>query len=306
MGVTVRLVYAADLHGNLDLYRAAGEAVERWSADAVVFGGDLGPGATPFVRTPQVQEEFLLSHVAPLIRVWKRVRPSVRVFAIPGNDDFLTVLTALNTLDQEGLVENLHHKAARLGPYIMLGLAFAPPTPFSIKDFERRDVSTAGRPHLQGYRGVVAAERGVQEVSDFQRYLDAHPTIEDELATLDGHVSGGAERAILVTHCPPADTRCDVLYDGRHAGSKAIRRWIERWQPMLTLHGHIHESPEMSGSFVDRIGKTITVNPGSDKETPHLVMIELEKLDEMTHSVSVTARSHSWTPLPSGNPAQSS
>jgi Icc-related predicted phosphoesterase len=98
-------------------------------------------------------------------------------------------------------------------------------------------------------------------------------------------VSGGAERAILVTHCPPADTRCDVLYDGRHAGSKAIRRWIERWQPMLALHGHIHESPEMSGSFVDRIGTTITVNPGSDTHSPHLVVIDLEKLDEMTHSV---------------------
>ena len=285
MEENVRIVYAADLHGNLNLYRAAGEAAERWSADAVVFGGDLCPGATPFVRTPQVQADFLLDQVSPMIRVWKRMRHSMRVLAIPGNDDFLTVLTALGVLEQEGLVENLHRKAARLGPYIMVGLACVPPTPFSIKDFERRDVSTAGRPHLQAFRGVVAADRGVQEVKDFQQYLDSHPTIEDELAVLDGQVSGEAERVIVVTHCPPADTRCDVLYDGRHAGSRAIRQWIERSQPMLALHGHIHESPEMSGSFADRVGKTITVNPGSDTERPHLVVIDLERLDGMTHSV---------------------
>jgi Icc-related predicted phosphoesterase len=287
---SVRIVYAADLHGNLGLYRSAGEAAERWSADAVVFGGDLGPGATPFIRTPQVQAEFLLDKVSPVIRALKQMRPSMRVFAIPGNDDFLTVLTTLEVLEQDGLVENLHRKAARLGPYVMVGLAFVPPTPFSIKDFERRDVPGVARSHQQAFRGVVAADCGVQEVKDFQHYLDSHPTIEDELAVLDGHVSGGADRVILVAHCPPAGTRCDVLYDGRHAGSKAIRQWIERRQPMLALHGHIHESPERSGSFADRIGKTIAVNPGSDTESPHLVVIELERLDGMTHSVLGTLR----------------
>ena len=55
-----------------------------------------------------------------------------------------------------------------------------------------------------------------------------------------------------------------------------MRRWIERRQPLLTLHGHIHESPTMSGSFVDRIGATLVVNPGSDKVIPHLVFIDLE------------------------------
>lgn len=290
----MRLVYAADLHGNLSLYRASGEAAERWVADAVVFGGDLCPGATPFVRTPQVQADFLLDQVSPMIRAWKRMRHSVRVFAIPGNDDFQTVLTALEALEQAGLIENLHRKAARLGPYTLVGLAFVPPTPFSIKDFERRDVPGVARPHLQAFRGVVASDRGVQEIGDFQQHLDSHPTIAEELAALDGQVSGGAERVILVTHCPPADTRCDVLYDGRHAGSKAIRQWIEWCQPMLTLHGHIHESPTMSGSFADRINSTWVVNPGSAQSTPHLVHIDLEDLNGMSHSVYGARKANAW------------
>jgi len=42
-------------------------------------------------------------------------------------------------------------------------------------------------------------------------------------------------------------------------GSKAVRTIIEKYQPLLGLHGHIHESP----GFV-RIGRTQCLNPGSE------------------------------------------
>ena len=41
-------------------------------------------------------------------------------------------------------------------------------------------------------------------------------------------------------------------------GSKAVRTLIEEVQPVLSLHGHIHES-----KAVAKIGKTTCVNPGS-------------------------------------------
>jgi Icc-related predicted phosphoesterase len=88
-----------------------------------------------------------------------------------------------------------------------------------------------------------------------------------------------------VIHCPPFETRCDVLFDGQHIGSVAVRRWIEQRQPLLTLHGHIHESPRVSGGFFDRIGKTTVVNPGCDYQRPHLVFINLANLAELEHSV---------------------
>ena len=43
------------------------------------------------------------------------------------------------------------------------------------------------------------------------------------------------------------------------AGSTSVRAAIEREQPMLGLHGHIHES-----KHVTRIGRTICINPGSE------------------------------------------
>ncbi len=65
-------------------------------------------------------------------------------------------------------------------------------------------------------------------------------------------------------HVPPFNTKLDMLYDASHVGSKAVREFIEKFQPLLTLHGHIHESPRMSGQFNEMIGRTMSINPGSE------------------------------------------
>jgi Icc-related predicted phosphoesterase len=279
-----RLVYTTDLHGNLELYRAAGEAALRLAADVVVLGGDLCPGTPSASSThlPQAQPEFLLREVGPMIEAWKQAQPSLRVLAIPGNDDCQTILPALDQLEQKGLIENIHQKAVKLGRYTLAGLAYVPPTPFSIKDFERWDSVRGLWRQPQFARCVVGTPQGFKEVVDFEAYLDSHPTIEEELHRLR---TPEPELTIAVIHCPPYQTRCDVLYDGQHIGSVALRRWIARRQPRLTLHGHIHESPSLSGAYFDRIGRTIVVNPGCDHQRPHLVFINLEDLSELEHSV---------------------
>lgn len=284
-----RLVYTADLHGNLELYRAAGEAALRLAADAVVFGGDLCPGTPSASSThlPQAQPQFLLREVGPLVEAWKRAQPTLRVFAIPGNDDCQTILPALEQLEQKGLMENIHRKTAKLGDCVLAGLAYVPPTPFSIKDFERWDSVRGVWRQPQLARCVVSTPQGFRAVEDFEAYLNSHPTIEEELDRLP---IPEPELTIAVVHCPPYQTRCDVLFDGQHIGSVALRRWIERHQPRLTLHGHIHESPTISGAYFDRLGRTVVVNPGCDYQRPHLVFIDLDQPLELEHSVYGGAR----------------
>ncbi len=82
------------------------------------------------------------------------------------------------------------------------------------------------------------------------------------------------DSAIFNFHAPPYQTKLDeaplldddlnpVIQSGRvvmvPVGSKAVKRMIEKYQPFLGLHGHIHEA---SGSI--KIGKTYCVNPGSE------------------------------------------
>jgi hypothetical protein len=82
------------------------------------------------------------------------------------------------------------------------------------------------------------------------------------------------ERAILALHVPPYGSNLDVCPEldkdlkivaqggqvvMKNAGSTAVKAFIEKVQPMLTLHGHIHESPGYS-----RIGYTLAINAGSE------------------------------------------
>jgi Icc-related predicted phosphoesterase len=93
--------------------------------------------------------------------------------------------------------------------------------------------------------------------------------IEKEAAKL-----GGFDRAVFNLHVPPKDTPIDqamllddefrpVLRSGSPiiggVGSSAVREAIERHQPMLGLHGHIHESRGEA-----RLGRCVSLNPGSE------------------------------------------
>jgi Icc-related predicted phosphoesterase len=79
-----------------------------------------------------------------------------------------------------------------------------------------------------------------------------------------------ARRHILVSHAPPHGTKVDRTMLGIHAGSQAVRGFIDEFQPDLCLCGHIHEAV---GS--DRIGKTLVLNPGPFPK--HYARIEIEK-----------------------------
>lgn len=84
---------------------------------------------------------------------------------------------------------------------------------------------------------------------------------EDEIAALLQEalsIAGDYENLILVAHTPPLNTECDRLANGGHAGSSAVREFIEKVQPAVCLCGHIHEARGM-----DMIGNTPIINTGA-------------------------------------------
>jgi Icc-related predicted phosphoesterase len=83
---------------------------------------------------------------------------------------------------------------------------------------------------------------------------------DDDIATmLNAWQKDDAVRwHILITHCPPFNTRLDRTFLGQHVGSKTIRAFIEKNRPDLVICGHIHEA-----RGVDRVDSTICINPGT-------------------------------------------
>ncbi|MDI6916692.1 MAG: hypothetical protein QMC80_02715 [Thermoplasmatales archaeon] len=76
-----------------------------------------------------------------------------------------------------------------------------------------------------------------------------------------------------------------VYPNGTHIGSKAVREFIEREQPLLTFHGHAHESFEITGQFKEVIDKTISINPDSeyDKDKLNAVVFDIYNLKDIRH-----------------------
>ncbi|MBI4763193.1 MAG: metallophosphoesterase [Deltaproteobacteria bacterium] len=99
----------------------------------------------------------------------------------------------------------------------------------------------------QTYDAFTSSPSGIRQINALD-YFSKNPTMEEELADLP--VPRSYEKTIFLFHAPPFQTRLDHLYEGRPFGSRAIRRYIERYQPLLTLHGHIHESPYQSGNYL--------------------------------------------------------
>ena len=63
---------------------------------------------------------------------------------------------------------------------------------------------------------------------------------------------------IVVSHCPPKDTRLDLAGGRSHVGSQFVREFIEEKKPILAICGHIHEA-----QGTDSIGHCLIVNVGA-------------------------------------------
>jgi uncharacterized protein len=88
---------------------------------------------------------------------------------------------------------------------------------------------------------------------------------EDEIA---GALSLFEDKKLLylVVHFPPRDTKLDQVLSGKHAGSPALREWVERVQPAFLFCGHIHETAGLR----DQIGSTQCINVGKQGYTVEL------------------------------------
>jgi Icc-related predicted phosphoesterase len=192
-----------------------------------------------------------------------------------GNDDWQASKVHLKTLVARGTLRLLHGEKHELGSgYELVGYAHVPPTPFTIKDGERRDLLDDS---VDGQRCTACVSQGPKIiVVDPRQYFASISSIEEELEQLP--TARDYRKTAYVMHSPPFRTNLDRLFDGRCTGSRAIRAFVEKYQPYLTLHGHIHESSEISGTYWDRIGKTICINPGQSTEELYAVVFELEDI----------------------------
>lgn len=229
----MRIIYTTDLHGDPEAYERFLKEARKKGIDAVIIGGDITPvGFMGFFV--QVQRDFLESHLLPRFKKFKK-ETGKTPFIMMGNDDFRVNMDVLEMGEKQGILKLMNQNIHKLGGYHIAGYPYVNETPFLLKDWEKREKE-----------------------------------IKNDLENLAKRVN--PKKSVFVFHVPPFNTKLDMTYDGSHVGSKAVKEFIEKHQPLLTLHGHIHESPRVSGDYEERIGKTLSINPGST----NIVLVDLE------------------------------
>jgi Icc-related predicted phosphoesterase len=267
-----------DLHGSVERYNTLFQRIEEDRPDALFMGGDILP--SPFTVLTRASlnyrnfiPDFLVTELNRLKQEMADAYPTI--FVILGNDDGRMEEEAVISADRKGLWQYCHVRPINWQGFTVYGYSYIPPTPFRLKDWERYDVSRLVDP------GCIAPEDGAFTVQVSERQLK-HATISEDLEKL----SGGAnfDTSIFLFHSPPYQCNLDrAALDGKmvdhapmdvHVGSIAIQRFIGEKQPLLTLHGHIHESTRITGSWQETFGKTQSFNAAHDGPELSLVTFD--------------------------------
>ena len=287
----MKVLYTSDLHGEIHLYQELLALTISSSADIVALGGDLLPSFPPTKRYEDMLPNQRIFVDQFLFLFLKRIVETTsikQIFLIPGNWDLGYPYLFKEPMD--GIID-LNQRSYRLkNGYELIGYPFVPPTPFRPKDYEKMDDLEPAWPPQKNPSYIRSSDQTDQLTPiDPYLFLRQRETIREDLDRLPKPLH--QKRAIYIMHSPPFGTRLDLIQGGKSAGSHSIRAFIEEHQPLLTLHGHIHESPHLSGAYFDRIGETLSINPGqsigSERETGKLyaVTFEIEKVEEtMTHT----------------------
>lgn len=292
----VTLFYVTDLHGSQVAFRKFLNAAQAYNVDALICGGDVagkqmypiisngrgaptvemdgrthvldseeamreakdaigsrggyevelsGEEAQRLAADEQAREDLFTRLVQHRLTEWvdlaeERLTDSdVRIFMTGGNDDSVEMLQPLVDSGSERMVAS-ENRVVEVCGYPMVSLGWSNETPW--KTPRETDEDTLAQ----------MLDKATSAISDY-------------------------ERAIFNIHVPPKDSSLDtcavldttkwppepVFVGGEPqtfgAGSTAVDAVIRARQPLLGLHGHIHES-----AGVKKIGRTTCINPGSD------------------------------------------
>jgi Icc-related predicted phosphoesterase len=289
----MRIFYATDVHASNRCFKKFLNAGKFYDSDAIVLGGDItGKAIVPFVEQDggEVHLTFLgkqqvLSSEEEVRAVEERVGDT-GYYPHRCSADEARELSSdsarLQALFIQKIVERVEEWMALADD--RLSGDGAVPCFVNAGNDDPREIdevidSAARVEFLEGRvvelpNGMELASCGYANMTPWQCPRDVQ---EDELG---GRLEAVASQvrdpqwAIFNFHCPPYDTQIDqgpVLGEDMrmrstaggvemHAvGSTACRAVIEGYQPLLGLHGHLHES---RGTF--KLGKTVCINPGSE------------------------------------------
>ncbi len=252
--MNLKILFTTDLHGSEWKYDRLLETAQEYKADVVVIGGDMLPKERDLFTQDRFIGDYLDNHFGSFDDA------GIYYLCYLGNDD-LGVFDQVfaETCSRHTHVVNLAQRKIDINDYEFVGMNWVVDYPFRLKDRCRMDTESYVFQRQYG-KGLLSTVNGWRELEDWFAYVKTLPTIEEELEKLERPEK--MSQCIYVFHMPPYRLDLDVCWNGEEVGSRAIFEFLQKHQPRLSLHGHIHESPEYRGKWHARLGNTICIQPG--------------------------------------------
>lgn len=295
MAALTKIFFAVDVHGSTPVWRKWINVVNMYKVDVLILAGDLtGKAVVPIFRKNNEYEAVILNkkYTAKSEDELKKIQDIIENMAYyyaimtkeeaneiskdPKKMDLLFKNAMIDRLKKwlDLLLEKVDTK--NVITIVMPGNDDEQYIDETIKSYEDRSIlypldKTITLPHnyeLVSHEFVNPTPwRTPREAEEDKLYK----IVEEKIKRSNVK---DYSKAIFNFHCPPFNTNLDlapkldknmkIVYVGGkpsmiHVGSTSIRKLIEKYQPALGLHGHIHESYAS-----DKIGNSIVLNPGSE------------------------------------------
>jgi len=291
-GKMVRILYGSDFHGSETVFRKFLASSRQYQASILIVGGDvIGKAMVPVIHQGKgtytaswFGKSESASNPDDLEKLKKKIS-SVGFYPIVLEPEEAKALeenpNSMSLRFEQEMVQRIREWMAlaeeklvsqNASLYFMAGNDDLASIDQAIAEFSHIHNPDMSRFEIEGGYEIVGLSN-----ANMTPWRCARDIEEEELAvkleTLTGMIQN-PERTIAVLHvppygsgldtCPDLDEKLKIITQGgqvvmKSAGSTAVKAWLEKVQPMLSLHGHIHESPGHA-----RIGRTLSINAGSE------------------------------------------
>ncbi len=284
-----KIFFATDLHGSEVCWKKFLNAAKFYDADVLICGGDM----TGKAIVPVVSEN---GHYSVALGGEQQTVPAEQVAEVEANIrrrgyyPLRMSVERLNELDQnpamraecfqevmlDGVERWMNMAAEKLrGTGIRCFVCPGNDDEMEVDEVVKRaQLVELGEGRMVEIDGFSMISTGWSNHTPWNTHReDSEEKLAERIESMAAQIPD-TSRAIFNLHCPPYKSGLDeapaidadlkLLHGGRAlrpVGSTAVREAIERHQPLLSLHGHIHES---KGAI--KIGKTLSINPGSAYE----------------------------------------
>lgn len=288
----LRLFFATDIHGSDICWKKFLNAGKFYQADVLVLGGDMtGKALVPITQLADgtfkatlLQQEFILKNEDEVRDMEKRVssrgyypfrasQQQLAEFAAnPAVLDAFFHQQMLNVLEQWVALADERLKGTNLRCFVCPGNDDPPDVDEVLRT--AKSVQLAEGKVVELGDGFTMISTGWSNQTPWHTYRECtEPDMADKIkAMINSQLD--MRRTVFNFHCPPYNSQLDdapeidadlrVKDAGRSlvpVGSTAVRDAIMQYQPVLSLHGHIHE-----GKGAVKLKKTLVVNAGSAYE----------------------------------------